>query len=39
MQAILRRRKVERKVQDGFPLLFVCMVAAITLVVGYGFDP
>lgn len=37
--AFLRRRKVERRVQDGFPLLFVCMVALISLVVGYGFHP
>ncbi|KAK9691816.1 hypothetical protein RND81_09G222000 [Saponaria officinalis] len=36
---ILRKRKVERRVQDGFPLLFVCMVALISLVVGYGFHP
>ncbi|KAK9735365.1 hypothetical protein RND81_04G201600 [Saponaria officinalis] len=35
----LRKRKVERRVQDGFPLLFVCMVAFISLVVGYGFHP
>ncbi|KAL9233264.1 hypothetical protein vseg_008285 [Gypsophila vaccaria] len=35
----LRKRKVQRKVQDGFPLLFVCMVAIISLVVGYGFHP
>lgn len=37
--AFLRKRKVERRVQDGFPLLFVCMVALISLVVGYGFHP
>ncbi|KAL9248062.1 hypothetical protein vseg_021425 [Gypsophila vaccaria] len=36
---ILRKRKVERRVQDGFPLLFVCMVALISLIVGYGFHP
>ncbi|XP_074292734.1 vesicle-associated protein 2-2-like [Silene latifolia] len=37
--AILRKRKVERRVHGGFPLLFVCMVALISLVVGYGFHP
>ncbi|KMT20670.1 hypothetical protein BVRB_1g006460 [Beta vulgaris subsp. vulgaris] len=35
----LRTRKVERRVQDGFPLLFVCMVALISLIAGYGFHP
>lgn len=37
--AFLRMRKVERRVQDGFPLLFVCMVALISLIAGYGFHP
>ncbi|KAF5740571.1 hypothetical protein HS088_TW11G00645 [Tripterygium wilfordii] len=32
---ILRRGTSLRKVQVGFPLLFVCMVALINLVVGY----
>ncbi|CAO2832701.1 unnamed protein product [Amaranthus hypochondriacus] len=35
----LKTRKVERRVQDGFPLLFVCMVALISLIAGYGFHP
>ncbi|KAL2901850.1 Vesicle-associated protein 2-2 [Bienertia sinuspersici] len=37
--AFLRKKKVERRVQDGFPLLFVCMVALISLIAGYGFHP
>lgn len=37
--AFLRKRKAERRVHDGFPLLFVCMVAIISLVAGYGFHP
>ncbi|XP_021835062.1 vesicle-associated protein 2-2 isoform X2 [Spinacia oleracea] len=37
--AFLRLKKVERRVQDGFPLLFVCMVALISLIAGYGFHP
>ncbi|CAO2837160.1 unnamed protein product [Amaranthus hypochondriacus] len=35
----LRTRKVERRVQDGFPLLFVCMIALVCLIAGYGFHP
>ncbi|XP_021742353.1 vesicle-associated protein 2-2-like isoform X1 [Chenopodium quinoa] len=35
--SFLKSRKVERRVQDGFPLMFVCMVALISLIAGYGF--
>ncbi|KAI8547812.1 hypothetical protein RHMOL_Rhmol07G0224800 [Rhododendron molle] len=33
--ALLRSKKDVRKVQVGFPFLFVCMVAVISLLVGY----
>ncbi|KAG8370056.1 hypothetical protein BUALT_Bualt14G0077900 [Buddleja alternifolia] len=34
-QAILRRKSGPRKVQVGFPPLFVCMVALISLAIGF----
>ncbi|KAH9683247.1 Vesicle-associated protein 2-2 [Citrus sinensis] len=36
---VLRRKSNLRRVQVGFPLLFVCMVALIGLVVGYLSHP
>ncbi|XP_058222561.1 vesicle-associated protein 1-2-like isoform X2 [Rhododendron vialii] len=33
--ALLRSKKDARKVQVGFPFLFVCMVAVISVLVGY----
>ncbi|GMG99656.1 hypothetical protein Nepgr_001496 [Nepenthes gracilis] len=35
--AMLRSRKLERRVQVGFPLLFVCMIAFVSVVLGYCF--
>ncbi|KAI9195202.1 hypothetical protein LWI28_012654 [Acer negundo] len=32
---VLRRKNNVRKIQTGFPLLYVCMVAIISLVLGY----
>ncbi|KAK1592766.1 hypothetical protein Q3G72_029966 [Acer saccharum] len=32
---LLRRKNIVRKIQAGFPLLYVCMVAIISLVLGY----
>lgn len=36
---VLRRKSSPRRVQVGFPLLFVCMVAFISLVIGYLSHP
>lgn len=35
LQALLRRRTNMRKVQAGFPLLFVVMVALVSTLLGY----
>ncbi|KAK4433950.1 Vesicle-associated protein 2-2 [Sesamum alatum] len=35
--AVLRRRSGPRKVRVGFPPLFVCMVALISLMIGFSF--
>ncbi|GAB4835893.1 hypothetical protein Ancab_000812 [Ancistrocladus abbreviatus] len=36
--ALLRTQKVERRAQVGFPFLFVCMVALVSVVFGYSLN-
>ncbi len=35
MQEVLRRKNNVKTAQVGFPLLYVCMVALISVAVGY----
>ncbi|KAJ7980202.1 Vesicle-associated protein 2-2-like [Quillaja saponaria] len=36
---VLKRKSFVRRVQVGFPLLYVCLVALISMAVGYYFHP
>ncbi|GAB4855471.1 hypothetical protein Ancab_024087 [Ancistrocladus abbreviatus] len=36
--ALLRTKNVERRIQVGFPFLFVCMVAFVSVVLGYSLN-
>ncbi|KAK7292320.1 hypothetical protein RIF29_08098 [Crotalaria pallida] len=36
---VLKRKKDAKRVQAGFPLLFVCMVALVSVVAGYCIHP
>ncbi|KAE9609581.1 hypothetical protein Lal_00006424 [Lupinus albus] len=36
---VLKRKMNAKRVEDGFPLLFVCMVALVSMVAGYYIHP
>ncbi|CAL0325821.1 unnamed protein product [Lupinus luteus] len=36
---VLKRKMDAKRVEDGFPLLFVCMVALVSVVAGYCIHP